>query len=648
MSIGLVVRRGERTWRLERHLEDGTLIFSDQIDGRPLTMTVAGLWRDLGAKRLCIVGGEAPVSQAIGDTHLVFDWNSLAPKLRAIAEWKLRYVDLVRRRGLTRGMRQAIGVAVAEVAEKNNDANPPSASSVMRWVRDLDAANGAPMALVAKQLCRTRKSTKSDFVLQLAREELRTYYCSSKRPSLQKTKSQIDRVLASKVLQQKLTPEEATISHSTVRRLRDEIDPYARDQARYGASYARNKWRYSLKGSGTTRAMQRYEIDHTVVDMVVICDRTGLPLGRPTITVVVDNFSGYVVGFYVSFWGTGLATTLSALKVALSPKDLYTEGSDLTNRWQGMGLPELIVVDNGLEFHSQQFWSVVAHLSIDLLYCAMRQPWLKPVVERTLGAYLNYLPPEGKVRKTLSNEVPTSPKQTAAITFSSFCEGLLKTFVDVHPFEINQRKLSRPYDLFLDSLAELPPPALPISTDEIEIIVAPSKTMTVGNEGVVSDYLRYNSPELQSMRRSIGERFTSTVKFDPENLGSIYVQDPRSQGWLPVPSNCPEYSDGLSLIQHRAIRTHAKQHLSRIHAEETLMRAKSELVDMWQSSAVVGRKLQANHVRALANLTSSQALKSHATPISKTTAPEAPPRLVCAKELHQEVREIPDFDCFEL
>lgn len=78
------------------------------------------------------------------------------------------------------------------------------------------------------------------------------------------------------------------------------------------------------------------------------------------------------------------------------------------------------------------------------------------------------------------------------------------------------------------------------------------------------------------------------------------------------------------------------------------MRAKSELVDLWQSSAVVGRKLQANHVRALANLTSSQALKSHATPISKATAPEAPPRLVCAKELHQEAREIPDFDCFEL
>jgi len=113
----------------------------------------------------------------------------------------------------------------------------------------------------------------------------------------------------------------AEFSLSTLLRRAKDIDGFAMDASRYGPAFARRKWRESYGGVRVTRVLERFEIDHTLLDIVVVCDMTGLPLGRPTITVVVDAFSGYVCGFFVSFWGTGLAPTMSALKQAIFPKD---------------------------------------------------------------------------------------------------------------------------------------------------------------------------------------------------------------------------------------------------------------------------------------------------------------------------------------
>ena len=43
--------------------------------------------------------------------------------------------------------------------------------------------------------------------------------------------------------QRSLQEKDATISDTTLRRLKAEIDPYQLDVSRYGAAYARNRWR---------------------------------------------------------------------------------------------------------------------------------------------------------------------------------------------------------------------------------------------------------------------------------------------------------------------------------------------------------------------------------------------------------------------
>jgi putative transposase len=644
LTVGLIVRHGERTWHLERHLDDGRLIFVDPLTGAPKVMTVKSFWDSLQSKKLTVVTGVriAPGEQVKSTADLVFTWDSVKHKHQVEVERRLGYIKLVSIKGHSRGMREGIKELIKSSELAKKDEHPPSSSTVMRWMRQFEAGEKSPASLLPKHAFHARKRRKDEKVLAIARKFLRNVYCKTDKPSLESTRLQIDRQLGVEVEAKRIAPEDAKLSASTLLRLKNEIDPYALDRARHGSNFTRHKWRYSLSGPEAERALSRYEVDHTIVDVVCVCDRTGLPLGRPTITAVVDSFSGYVVGIFISFWGTGLAATFRALQVAFSPKDDFNAilGSD--QPWLGMGLPELLALDNGLEFHSPQFRLMAMQLCIDLFYCAVRQPWLKPFVERALGAYLNQLPSHGRVRKAMTNDLPGKPDKTAAVPFSDLCNGILKSFVQVHAYEINERKLARPVDLFGESFESLPPPMLPVSTEELNIIVAPSKILTVGNEGVGTQYQRYNSPELQDLRRKTALSYKALIKFNPEDMGHVFVQDVISKGWLRVPNCNQEYSNGLSMVQHRAIRALAQDRLNRKNADKVLAAAKLDLIDMWASRARAGQRMKAAHLKALSRMTSNDAVLGKTGPDTAKT----PSKLICPEEMVPPDTDIPTFSGF--
>lgn len=647
LTIGLIVRRGERTYELRRELEDGTFVFEDRLTGRPWSTTRRKLWRELEEGDLSVVIGDRPPPEAPAGAprNLLYSWASFAEKYRKDVERKQNYVNAARKNGLTRGMRSSIKELISKVAKKLGDESPPSTSSVMAWMKKSELAGGSPHAQLSGHAIRARTRRLPDKLIQICRDTLHRYYCSSQRPTLKQAVTHAELQTAIAVKEKTLTPEHAKVSYSLMLRLKSQIDPYTVDVRRFGKAYANNHWRYSKRGPRCASAMQRYEVDHTIIDLVVVCDRTGMPLGRPTLTIVVDAFSGYCVGMFLSFWGTGLAATFCALRVAIAPKeDLRGTLQGLKHEWLGMGLPEEFVIDNGLEFHSPQFRLVAMQLSIDLHYCAVRKPWLKPFVERTLGEVLSYLPHAGRVRKNLTNELPPDPAETAAITFSDLVRGLLITFCDVHAFEINERKLTRHYDLFKEGLERLPPPMLPNGLQEVEIIVSPSRELTVGNEGIVTEYLRFNSDELQTLRRQRAHCFKTQVKANPENLEYIWVQDPVSKGWMMVPSCEPDYTNGLSLVQHRAIRTHKKAELNRKGAVETLRQGKAELMEMWNSRTIYGRRLKGAHLRAMSGMTSSHSLR-----FGEEAGPTPPAaKVVSTAEMAAQPREVPTFESFAM
>ena len=644
-AIGLTLRRGEQLLEFRRHLSSGDVQFEDPLTGKIYTWALTKVFREINSAELVIFRGDASgATKSNGDgtkpLPLISSLESIPAKYTKELARRLDYINGCKKQGITKGRRNALTHAIENIAKRRNETSP-STSTVMTWWRKLDHSDCYPGSLVSGYYQRPRSRALRRSTQDLIRKILRQEYFTKARYPLTRSHRLINQAV-------KNDPQESKkeISLSSVRRIANEVTPYYRDVARYGPAYAKNKWRYSLEGITTTRVLERVEVDHTILDIVVICDRSGLPMGRPTITIIIDAHSGYVISFFISFWGTGLGPTLSALKIAVCPKHSYCEKNlGITNQWMGYGLFELIVVDNGLEFHSPQFQLVGWLLNADIQYCAVRQPWLKPSVERALGVMTGYLPSEGRVHKPLSNYLPPDPRKTASIAYSQLCLALLKYFVDVLPFEPSRRTLIEPYEVFRDGFERIPPPLLPSSFHEMELIGAMSKRLTVGNEGVVFQYLRYNCVELQNLRRQISHTFTTSIKFKPEDLNFIYVQDPITQKWLLVPSCQPEYTFGLSIVQHNAIRGFLKEQLTKRNTLETLMRGKLGITDLYDGFLVGNRgKKNTNAAKKFGALTSAQILdgESHSRKIAPPESALVTPEDFVAN------RDIPTFATFQL
>jgi putative transposase len=649
LTVGLVVKRGDRTLEFDRRLEDDTIVLTDQVDRSPMRISIDKLSREISAGTIKVLRGDRASSKDEEALRTqIQDLATVDEKYVIELSTRLAYINALRRRGLQRGMRAAIKAALPQVAASLGHERHPMASTVMQWWRDLDRSGGNTHAVINGNAKRQQPRRLLPLVEAMLKQTIKAEYCNRQRKSLVHVQSMALRQLQSMAQKGEIPEQEASVSATTVaRRVRDDIDGFTLDTVRYGPAYARHKWRYSLGGVGASRPLERFEIDHTVLDIVVVCDRTGLPLGRPTITVIVDSFSGYVCGFFISFWGTGIAPSLSALKQAILRKDQYRDpGFGLESQWLGYGIPELIVCDNGLEFHSPKFLRVALALNTDVRFCAVRQPWLKPVVERTMRTINASLPAFGRVERRIDNYLPIDPDKSAALTFTALCQGLLKAFVDVHPFEVNERKLARPFDLFSDGFQRVPPPNLPIDDSYLDIIVAPSRTLTVGNEGIVTEYLRFNSTELQETRRRVRDPFRAMVKIPHENLECLHVQDPKTKGWIQVPSCNPEYTTGLSLVQHKAIRTFKKEGLKGRDAIGELMRRKAELAAFWASQVSKRRHRAKPAIQKCEGLTSSQVIRNIA---GGDVAIHRPADTVIADvDLKQGAREIPIFDTITL
>jgi len=136
------------------------------------------------------------------------------------------------------------------------------------------------------------------------------------------------------------------------------------------------EFRVSVAGPETSRTLQRVTMDHTPADIIVVDDNSMLPLGRPTITSALDEYSRCPMGFYSGFEPPSCLSVMRCLKHAILPKTyVQREFPGIKNRWECYGVPELVVVDNPAEFHSSHFERACLQIGADIQYAKVLVPW---------------------------------------------------------------------------------------------------------------------------------------------------------------------------------------------------------------------------------------------------------------------------------
>jgi putative transposase len=651
LLAGLMLRHGKRLLELTRELPNNEYQLEDVYTRRPVVHTQAELLKRIYySKTYTVVLGTNPTGQAAadaaaGEQPAIVDVSTLTPRERGLLDRRLMYVKAMHRKRITRGQRNRVAALIKAVAEKNGDTNPPSTSAVMAWARSYEGSNCNALALVDRHRVRKTAKRVDPQVDLILRKVLKRVYFTKDRHTLRHAYDQVRIALKKAATQREIPEDTPKISYATVQRRVNEVDLYDRIASREGHARARMVCRTAFPEGVPTYPMERVEIDHTPLNWVVICDITGLPLGRPTLTIMIDAYSSYVLGFYISFYGPGLTSVSGVVRNAILPKDDLIAGLALKHRWISHGLADIWVLDNGLEFHSFGFQTMAMTLGVDIEYCRVRTPWSKPHVERFFSN-LDWLTlAKGRVRKPSANVLHIDPYTDASITFSDLVKGLMMYFVDVYPHEQNWRKLDTPFNRFQEGIERSPPATFPGSLEQFTLASGMSKVLTFSQGGIEMLGLTYGAYEFASLAKKFGTRLKLLCKWDPDDLYLLHVLHPDQRTWITAQCRWPEYAQGLSYNQHRLIRDAARKKFNEPGTQEGLMTARLRLHEFWMDATTPRRKADALLAARFAGNTSYKVLSQQGcSPVlGAPPAPANPDRLVLAPPYAYSPQEIPVF-----
>jgi putative transposase len=153
--------------------------------------------------------------------------------------------------------------------------------------------------------------------------------------------------------------------------------------------------------------------------------------------------------------------------------------------------------------------------------------------------------------------------------------------------------------------------------------------------------LPYGGVELLPLRKRYGTTFKTLIKWDPDNMSEIYIQDPVHKSWINSPCRWEEYAEGLSWNQHLVIRKYAREKLKSTGAYEYLQSARLELHDHWLNatshktsadsalaarySGVTSARVMSPQQDAIPSVIAAQNLMSHEDVAMTNSAPRAIP-----------------------
>jgi putative transposase len=604
-----------RKYAFEKRLQAGemqikdiaTNIFKSFPEMELIDALFDGQLEFLGDGRDHTVSGQKSGKRFVDDITMLMD-SDLRKK-----EAKRRYIYIksIQDHALTKFTENTLEPLIKEVAETIRDSSKPHWKTVYYcWFRPFVASGEDIRALVPLHKSRGNRAPKFTARRKLKGEK----FSQSEKDKAKEVAGVIEEVINEEYLnEQRLTVQavydllEARIAE--INEFRDPadkvpipdrdslysrintIDEYQADAARFGKRYAAHKHRCNKQGPRPTRPLERIEIDHTTLDLFVLDDEMRLPVGRPTLTAAIDKYSRLILGIYVSFDGPGYSSVMQCLLHAVTPKTyLKSQFPKVENSWNAYGLPELIVVDNGLEFHGKDFEDACLQLGAAILYSPPRTPCYKASIERYFGTINRRLLHQqpGTTFSNFLDKKDYDPKKNALISFSAFMEMLHIWIVDIYHQNKHKGLKDIPAHVWQEGIAKFPP-ALPHRQEDLRILIGHVEYRTIGPSGIELNTLFYNSEDLALLKRELkGEKVA--LKINPEDISIIYAYDHKRDKYIPVPSLDQEYTKGLRLWQHEVIKNYARKNVEGRLDRVALMRAKRKIQEIVDSEWVKPHK----------------------------------------------------------
>ncbi|PSF37983.1 integrase [Aphanothece hegewaldii CCALA 016] len=119
------------------------------------------------------------------------------------------------------------------------------------------------------------------------------------------------------------------------------------------------------------RPLEIVHIDHTQLDIQCVCPYSGKNLGRPWVTGMIDAYSRRILALYLTFDHPSYRSCMMAIRICVQRFGRF---------------PEWIVVDNGKEFKSTYFETLLARFEASKKHRPKDVPKFSSIIERWFGS----------------------------------------------------------------------------------------------------------------------------------------------------------------------------------------------------------------------------------------------------------------------
>ena len=295
-----------------------------------------------------------------------------------------------------------------------------------------------------------------------------------------------------------------------------------------------------LQGAGgippeVTMPLEQVQIDHTVIDLIVVDERDRQPIGRPYLTLAIDVFTRCVLGMVVTLEAPSAVSVGLCLAHAACDKRTWLEGLNVEMDWPMSGKPRLLYLDNAAEFKSEALRRGCEQHGIRLDYSPPGQPHYGGIVERIIGTAMQMIHDElpGTTFSNPGQRGEYDSEKMATLTLREL-ERWLALAVGTYHGSVHNGLLQPPAARWAEAVERVGVPAVVTRPTAFLVDFLPVIRRTLTRTGFVIDHIHYYADALKPWIARRERLPAFLIRRDPRDISRIWVLEPEGQHYLEI------------------------------------------------------------------------------------------------------------------
>jgi putative transposase len=299
---------------------------------------------------------------------------------------------------------------------------------------------------------------------------------------------------------------------------------------RDGRKAARDRYVPAVGSLEAPWPLSLIQIDHTLVDVIVVESTGRAPIQRPWLTLAIDVCTRCVAGFHLSLEPPSATSVALCLSHAALAKESWLAERKIDANWPLRGIPERLHLDNAKEFRSEALKRGCEQYGISIDHRPVRTPNYGGHIERLIGTMMGkvHLLP-GTTFSDVSAKGDLNPDKSAAMTLEEVECWLGHAIAGVYHRDLHRGIAMTPLEAWRrgivgdDKTLGRGEPTAVADPRRFLIDFLPIERRLIRRDGILLHSIAYWSDVLSTW---IGHAEPMIIRYDPRDLSRIYLLGP--------------------------------------------------------------------------------------------------------------------------